>query len=212
MIPRRLRGSWQLEPAFPGRHVRFGWPRAWLDTRREHTVDGQLDLAARQADVSEQAIVQRPQLGNGDPAPAPAGIGLEDEAADQLRQAQTVLPERLGQTGAAEGPGTPLAVGRGRLLAQFPVHQTIQSSPCVRPDPVHAPRHRLGPAPVRLGRADQMTVEAVPAGIVAPDHIVLHPELRSHSSFSMLDIASLYIGIVLPTSIEFLFICFRRKT
>ena len=56
----------------------------------------EFDLAAHQTDVSQQVIVQ-PQLGSGDLAPAPAGIGLKDEAADQSRQAQTVAPERVGE-------------------------------------------------------------------------------------------------------------------
>jgi hypothetical protein len=108
-------------PAFLGWQRPSGWPREDGTTRRELAVDRELDLAARQADVSQQVVVQRPQLGDGDPAPALAGIRLEDGSADQSRQAQEVAPERVGDAGAAEGLGDLLAVGRGRVLARLPV-------------------------------------------------------------------------------------------
>jgi hypothetical protein len=83
-------------------------------------------LAGRQTDVGQQVIVQRPQLGDGDPAPAPAGIRLEDEAAEHSRQAQKVLSERIGDTGAAEDLAA--RFGRQHLLARPPVHQAPQGS------------------------------------------------------------------------------------
>jgi hypothetical protein len=76
---------------------------------------------------------------------------------------------------------------------------------------VHALHNRLRLPLARLGSADQMIVQPSPSGMVAPDHIVLHPELRRHYFSPFTCVFVLYVVIVLFITIEFLFISYRRK-
>lgn len=82
-----------------------GWSPQAIAMAREAAVHSQLDLAAVQTDVGELPVVEGRELADGDPAPPPAGTGLDDRAADRLRQAHDVWPEHVGDDGAVPCAG-----------------------------------------------------------------------------------------------------------